>query len=483
MRARALIRWTFTLTACIVFAGTMTACGTTETPKCGPETCASGCCLSDTECVPLRDQSHASCGQGGKACRACLPDETCGSAGCVRRVDAGTGGCGPGTCAGCCTGDGFCVAPSLQDDFSCGLGGTTCAACLTGFTCEGGGCVSTSDPGPDDAGSKPDAGSTPDAGTPPDAGTKAALGAPCTSSSQCATGLCQQLGFNGGYCTRSCQSAADCPSGSTCGSDPNGSATNICLTTCSSAGGISGCRPGYVCEKRATLNGTPACVPGCNSVATCGVAPTCDGRGFCCGSEGFACCDGQSCGSGLQCTSGYCTRCGAENGPCCAGGSCSNGLTCSGNVCKKSPVGGSCAQESACQSGNCVEVAPGNTPGCDTGPCWPGGYCTADCTNNTCPAGSSCTPYLNRPNSMCVVNCPSPGTQSTCRAGYVCDKGWIETNPNQGICLDACNADADCNSVNLRCNQGFCCGQIGYRCCAGNTCPFSGTCQSDGYCG
>ncbi len=479
MHARSFIRWSFLLAAVAVFAGTATSCGPTEAPKCGPDTCASGCCLSETECVPLKDQSHATCGRGGNACRACLPDETCGSAGCVKSVDGGvTTTCGPGNCAGCCTEDGTCLAPAFQDDLFCGQGGFFCGACLSGYTCEGGGCVAIqSQDGGADAGTKADAGT--DAGT--DGGIKAALGAACTSNAQCATGFCQQLGFNDGYCTTSCQSASDCPSGSTCGSDPNGTASNICLKTCSGAGGTSGCRAGYVCEKRTTLNGSAVCVPGCNSVASCGTAPTCDNRGFCCGSAGYACCDGQSCGSGLQCTSGYCTQCGAENGPCCTGGSCSNGLTCSGNVCVKSPIGGSCAQNGACQSGDCVTEDPGGTNGCTTGPCWPGGYCSSDCSSSTCPSGSSCTaPYLA---NMCAANCASPGTQSTCRAGYVCDKGWITASPGQGICIDACNSDADCNSANLRCNQGFCCGQAGYRCCAGNTCPFStGTCGSDGYC-
>ncbi len=453
MRVRDLIRWCSILSAFVVFAGTATSCGTTQPPKCGPETCASGCCLSDTECVPLRDQSHALCGRGGDACRACYPDETCGSAGCVKQLDPQTRGCGPANCAGCCTGDGFCVAPSLQDDFSCGLGGTICAACLPGYTCEGGGCVDSVSPGKD-AGN--DTGTAPDAGTSADAGTKAAVGASCTNNAQCATGSCQQFGFNDGYCTRSCQSAADCPAGSTCGSDPNGNGSNICLTICSAAGGTSGCRAGYVCEKRTTLNGAAACVPGCNSVATCGTAPTCDGRGFCCGAEGFACCEGQSCGGGLQCSSGYCV---------------------------KSPIGGSCTQDSACQSGDCVEQVPGNTPACATGPCWRGGHCTADCTQTSCPSGSSCTPHLNPPSSMCVANCAPAGTQGTCRAGYVCDKGWIKTDPSQGVCMYACSSDADCNSATLKCNQGFCCGKVGYRCCAGDTCPFSGTCKTDKYCG
>lgn len=486
-------------TRALLFVGAvlLLSCGPTTPPPCGPETCASGCCTKDGECVSGDELSFQKCGRGGASCRACLIGELCSSNGqCAADPDAGTVyfGCDSTNCAGCCAGD-ECISPSTQTALQCGSGGDVCATCLSGYACQQGACTVASGPdGGMECGKKGQAccanggcflglvcsggscvtqttGGT-DAGTGGmDAGTGGTqpVGSACSVNSQCVTAECRILGFPGGSCTKSCTTAADCPSGSTCGADPNDSSgqQKVCLASCATAGTTAGCRTDYVCEKRNTVGGGGACSPKCNSPATCGVATSCDPRGFCCGANGYACCNGTTCDTGLSCDStGYCKPSGG-------GTDAGTGGT--------AAIGSPCTTHATCASNICVFQANGGSPGCTTGPCWPGGYCIADCTSAACPSGSSCSPYLAS-NSICVQNCSAPGTQSTCRTGYVCDKNWIPGS-TQATCIDACNSNADCNSANLQCHNGFCCGLSGYKCCANNTCPGSGTaCGADGYC-
>lgn len=471
------------------------ACGPTPSTACGPDTCA-GCCSDEGTCVAPAQQGYAVCGADGEACHGCLPGFACVSGTCQRDADAGNvvEPCSASNCAGCCAGD-MCLALSSQSNLSCGVNGATCAACLQGYACVSGTCESSSDGGTA-CGKKGEMccandtcflgltcsggvcttqvagtdGGTQDAGTSVDGGTAASpVGAACTANAQCSTNECRILAFPGGYCTRACATAADCPAGSTCGQDPNDTSgqQKVCLANCPAAGTTTGCRTDYVCEKRVTLSGAAACTPKCNSPATCGVATQCDPRGFCCGADGFACCNGTTCDTGLSCDStGYCkpSTTGTDAG------------TSTGTI------GAACTSNGACQSGVCAFEAQGGTAGCATGPCWPGGYCIADCTNSACPSGASCTPYLAA-NSLCVRNCSAPGGQSTCRTGYVCDLNWIP-NSSQAVCVDACNSTADCNSTTLNCVGGFCCGKVTYRCCGGvgGTCPYGGTCGANGYC-
>lgn len=76
------------------------------------------------------------------------------------------------------------------------------------------------------------------------------------------------------------------------------------------------------------------------------------------------------------------------------------------------PVGSACAADNDCEQGlTCLQ---------DQG--WPGGYCTrvyCDPMTNPCPSASSCYAFPAS-YSLCLADCPSGGSQSTCRTGYYC---------------------------------------------------------------
>src|SRR6266568_4858311 len=72
----------------------------------------------------------------------------------------------------------------------------------------------------------------------PDAG---AFGAPCSPS--CASGLTCYMQLPEGFCSKTCGSSSDCPSGAVCGSVDE---ITVCLPVCNPSAGAS-CRDGYSC--------------------------------------------------------------------------------------------------------------------------------------------------------------------------------------------------------------------------------------------
>ncbi|WP_375771957.1 S8 family peptidase [Archangium gephyra] len=88
--------------------------------------------------------------------------------------------------------------------------------------------------------------------------TASLVGGPCTSNANCGTnGLCATTGYPGGYCTQDCLST-NCPAGSQCYSNPEGTAA-YCFATCTGAGAQGTCRSGYICYDDGTGTGTGAC--------------------------------------------------------------------------------------------------------------------------------------------------------------------------------------------------------------------------------
>jgi hypothetical protein len=99
--------------------------GSCQTPVCGPGNCA-GCCSGNTCVIGTQDNA---CGQAGAACNDCTP----GNQVCQGRVCQAK--CGPGNCAGCCTPANACALGFTNG--SCGSGGAACSNCTAvGSTCD-----------------------------------------------------------------------------------------------------------------------------------------------------------------------------------------------------------------------------------------------------------------------------------------------------------------------------------------------------------
>lgn len=501
------------------------ACGTSAPVKCTTANC-SGCCSEAGECLGPTKQSPQSCGREGGACRVCLPQQLCASGGCVTNPDASipfedAGAVEPEVDAGrpdaavqcgtegqpCCASQtcyaplacqrGLCQTPgAVTDAGACGRVGQQCCANQTcteaGTSCNGTTCFAL----------------TPDGGV--DAGpAQKALGEACSVDRDCRDGVCLVLGFTGGYCTKGCTAATDCNSGSQCAVNTSGSGpAKICFKQCPTGGQApGGCRTGYVCEANAGTSGVPICYPGCQSAAACGLAPTCDTRGFCCGGNGFVCCEGTTCQSGNTCTNGTCrtatVACGGAGQACCTSGTaCTGQQRCVSNACTAcGGLGQPCCEAGVCSAGECLSgtcqnrVVNGVGGACTdyvydcgtgldvciqpSGTDWQGGYCSKECSSVSCPGGSSCSSIIAPGSKYCLQDCAWDGGAGGCRSGYVCDRFLIAGEPNKATCYPACTSDPGCNTG--RCENGFCCGDRGFRCCAGNTCPRGGAC-SNGYC-
>lgn len=453
----------------------LAACGEQGPVKCTASNC-SGCCTDTGECLGAMRQSPQACGASGAVCRACLPQQLCVSGACVRDPDASVllddGGTQGTVDAGQTTQD---------SGVACGARGQPCCAnlsCFLTLTCQRGVCDVPG--GTMDAGSMPGTDAGVDAGVP-----LRATGAACTADSQCQDGTCLMLGFTDGYCTRSCTSSTNCLAGSQCGDNPTGSGpARVCLVQCSQPGqSPGGCRTGYVCDTTANTAGVPVCQPGCVSNTTCGAAPTCDSRGFCCGSNGFACCEGTMCASGNTCQAGTCrtgAACGATGQACCtSGAACQPGNLCSANVC--TACGGlsqACCAGSTCTTGTCTNGTCQTAASCGNAGqacCTSGAACV---TGSVCQAGTcAACGGLNQP---CCGG-------STCTTG-TCTGGTCQA-PACGNAGQACCTSGTACLGSTVCQAGTCtaCGGSGQACCAGNTCTEgtcqSGTCQAASACG
>lgn len=102
--------------------------GSCQLPACGPQNCA-GCCAGNTCVVGTQDNA---CGPtNGQQCSDCTAtNQVCQGRQCRDK-------CGPATCAaGCCTANNACV-PGFANN-ACGSGGNACTNCTqAGSTCNG----------------------------------------------------------------------------------------------------------------------------------------------------------------------------------------------------------------------------------------------------------------------------------------------------------------------------------------------------------
>jgi hypothetical protein len=473
-------------------------CGTQTPVKCTTANC-SGCCTDTGDCLGPMKQSQQACGTARAECRVCLPDQLCSAGKCLHDpnsvvvlddagnvVDAGSGDSGV-VCGGsgqaCCGGTtcfltlscmrGFCGATAPDAGPCGGLGQMCCSnqqCTASGTTCANNTCVTAS---------------SNDAGTTMDAGVLRQLGEACALDRECADGVCLVNGFQGGYCTKACTTMGDCTFGSTCGGNPSQvGPTKICFKQCTMANQApGGCRANYICEPHAGTAGLAICFPACQSLTSCANnAPTCDSRGFCCGAPGLACCEGSTCSMGT-CMSGSCVAGGTGGGSGGTGGGSGgtgggsgttgggSGSTGGGSGSGTNlPTGSACTSFLQCAGNACIT---------QNGTQWTGGYCSNLCTSS-CATGSSCSPYAVSGNSYCLADCTWDGGAGGCRAGYVCDRNLIPGS-SRAACLTSCTGGA-CPS-GTTCDNGFCCGQNGFKCCSsGTACAAPSTCGSNGYC-
>jgi hypothetical protein len=247
--------------------------GRCQMAACGPSTCT-GCCANGF-CITPSQQSRFACGLNGGACTQCPQGQACVNGACQ------TPRCDITTCpTGCCSATGQCV--TQQSNRQCGTAAQACMMCPMGQTCTAGLCL----PGGFDGGTSFDGGViTPDAGVP------STIGNACTTNQECqppSNGFClqavivnQATGYTGGYCTASCGAMSPCPAGALCITEQQfGVMTSSCRNTCRGVATQSTCRTGYVCAPApSSAGGLGYCRPRCDvtgSLSGCPMGQSCN---------------------------------------------------------------------------------------------------------------------------------------------------------------------------------------------------------------
>lgn len=215
---------------------------------------------------------------------------------------------------------------------------------------------------------------------------------------------------------------------------------------------------------------------------------------------GAACADDGDCGAGAVCITdlpgGYCSVAGCDTNGCPEGASCwgfgeagsyclkdcaaasecrgGDGYVCDAdNTCwppstasGDSPVGGPCESDADCKDAGAF-CYPAEVQGEQTG--FFQGYCMiADCTADSCPAGSTCQAIFSDGSSACVDACGTAG--DGCNQGYGCFE--------PGICFPSCQDSG--------CPDNFACDAASDSCvpsCSATSCPAGTVCRADGTCG
>ena len=251
-------------------------------------------------------------------------------------------------------------------------------------------------------------------------------GSNCISDCECSLGRVCRLGQCVPTTERNrCCSNPDCPPRSTCVL-PNG-ALDICEPA--DAGVPDAGRPDS--GQRAPVGGACSGPQDCEGglcLGTNGGFPggycsqACGGAGLCpTGSDCRELETGQrvcldSCVDNVECRSGYrCVQLGATPGRVCWP------VEPGSNNPLGAPVGSFCEVDNDCEEGTQCLTA------------FPDGYCTivfCDVLTYPCPSGSSCFAVPSSV-SLCLADCPSGGSPSTCRDGYFC----FGQNGEPGACV------------------------------------------------
>ncbi|MBL8910772.1 MAG: hypothetical protein JNM17_08740 [Archangium sp.] len=238
-------------------------------------------------------------------------------------------------------------------------------------------------------------------------------------------GMCQTCGFGEQCVNGACQMGA-CGPMSCSGCCTN----NFCVTVgqqtrfaCGNNGAMcTQCGMGQACVNGSCQTPTcdaMSCPTGCCQNGQC---QTGNSR-FACGSGGQTC---VRCGMGVQC-----------NNNMCGGGVIDGGIP-TMDAGALVPAGTACTDTQQCQppfQAFCIAESIAGQP---TG--YTGGYCTEQCgMNDPCTGGAVCITesFFGASQSTCRAPCMNPGTQSSCRTGYVCQPSTLSSVP--GFCRARCN--------------------------------------------
>jgi len=257
-------------------------------------------------------------------------------------------------------------------------------------------------------------------------------GASCSSSAECATGLCEDAG-SGKICVRHCDDKTPCPSGSRCVAScdqgfcsPGAQGQKKLLESCADASecasnqcGASGCTT--VCNP--SLGQCPDDMA-CAGAAACGeCAPLAGASGP--RQLGEKCASAADCASDAQCVDDGVgvKRCST---PCLEGGGCPSGFVCHDDLCVRGgglPTGERCMGAEYCASGACLTLPdPRNN------------FCTKACDpTKGCGDGFDCTKISGY--DLCVPTGVRLG--ESCIADSQCLSGHCDAS--LGYCTRRCD--------------------------------------------
>ncbi len=333
----------------------------------------------------------------GKPCDSCKSDNNCQSGYCLEYPD------GFDYCGKNCTSDNNCPENTYCYDIQ---GGTDQCAAFNGYCNQQGGNIP--------------------------------IGYFCYGHATCETSLCLALPGDA-YCSKECNSDANCPGSMKCISD-------YCIQGGSTPLGGS-------CENHSDCQ-TAMCmgIGGDNAVCTqeCYSDNQCPGNfgcisGHCLG--GGSTKYGANCDTDMECETVNCTSLGAMEDAICTK-ECEKNSDCPGNdpctyeLCVppgNTPFGGDCQSHLDCQSGFCKGSGSSK-------------YCSQFCNEDTgagCPEGSSCKSggFCSKISSVPTGECTS---DSNCPSGFFCK--MASQNDLDGQCVLKCNPFAD-----LGCSENYEC--------------------------